>query len=67
MRPAKAYSKCASGRFIGTLGAIWVACVSGYVPLRKRRDLIVGETREQERALQRVEVMEVGRASVRSR
>jgi RND family efflux transporter MFP subunit len=52
--------------FLTAVVLVIVAFVSGYVPLRKRRDLIVGEAREQERALQRVEVIEVGRSSDKS-
>ena len=43
-----------------------VAFLSGYVPLQKRRAVIAGEAHEQERALPRVEVIEVGRASGKS-
>ncbi len=52
--------------FLTAVVLVVVAFVSGYVPLRKKRDLIVGEAREQERALQRVEVIEVGRSSGKS-
>ena len=43
-----------------------VAFLSGYIPLQKRRAVIAGEAHEQERALPRVEVIEVGRASGKS-
>ena len=43
-----------------------VAFISGYRPLQKRRDLIAGEAHDQERALPRVEVVEVGRSSDQS-
>jgi RND family efflux transporter MFP subunit len=43
-----------------------VAFLSGYIPLQKRRAVIAGEAHEQERALTRVEVIEVGRASGKS-
>ena len=43
-----------------------VAFISGYRPLVERRNVIAGEAREQERALQRVEVIEVKRATDRS-
>jgi hypothetical protein len=36
---------------------------SGDIPLQKRRAVIAGEAHEQERALPRVEVIEVGRAT----
>ncbi len=40
-----------------------VAFLAGYIPLRKRQALIVNEAQEQEQALQRVDVVEVGRSS----
>jgi RND family efflux transporter MFP subunit len=43
-----------------------VAFLAGYAPLQKRRAVIAGEAHEQERALPRVEVIEVGRASGKS-
>jgi RND family efflux transporter MFP subunit len=43
-----------------------VAFLAGYLPLQKRRAVIAGEAHEQERALPRVEVIEVGRASSKS-
>src|SRR5579862_1179718 len=52
--------------FLTVIVLIVVAFVSGYLPLRKRQDLIAAEAREQERALQRVEVIEVGRSSGQS-
>ena len=42
------------------------AFLGGYIPLQKRRALIVSETQEQEQALPRVEVVEVGRSSQKS-
>lgn len=45
--------------FLTVTVLVVVAFVSGYIPLKKRRDLIAGEAREQERALERVEVIEV--------
>jgi RND family efflux transporter MFP subunit len=44
-----------------TVGAFF----AGYIPLQKRQTLIATETREQERALPRVEVIEVARSSSR--
>jgi RND family efflux transporter MFP subunit len=52
--------------FLAAIVLIVVAFFSGYRPLQKRRDLIAGEAREQERALPRVEVIEVGRSSDKS-
>ena len=43
-----------------------VAFVAGYIPLHKRQALILSEALEQERALPRVEVIQVGRSSNRS-
>ena len=45
---------------------IFVAFLSGYIPLLKRRAVIASDTHEQERALPRVEVIEVRRASDKS-
>jgi len=45
---------------------IVVAFLAGYIPLRRRQAVIAGETIEQEHALPRVEVVEVGRAANRS-
>src|SRR6185369_8999781 len=57
-----------------TIWSIFLACVllvviaflSGYLPLLKRRAVIAGEAREQERALERVEVIEVRRSPDKS-
>lgn len=43
-----------------------VGFLSGYIPLAKRRSVIAGEAHQQEQALQRVETIEVGRASTKS-
>jgi len=48
--------------FLTALVLVVIAFLSGYMPLMKRRAVIAGEAREQERALQRVEVIEVRRA-----
>src|SRR5437588_11860 len=45
---------------------IVVAFFAGYIPLQKRRSLIESEAREQETALPRVDVIEVGRSSDKS-
>jgi RND family efflux transporter MFP subunit len=42
------------------------AFFTGYIPLRKRETLIVEQAREQEKALPRVDVIEVGRSSAKS-
>lgn len=52
--------------FLVVVVLVVVAFISGYRPLEKQRDLIAGEAREQARAPQRVEVIEVGRSSDKS-
>src|SRR5215469_12832723 len=52
--------------FLAALVLVAVAFLSGYIPLAKRRTVIASEAREQEHTLQRVEVIEVGRASGKS-
>jgi RND family efflux transporter MFP subunit len=52
--------------FLAVVVAIAVAFLSGYIPLRHRRAVIAGEAHEQERALPRVEVIEVARAPGKS-
>jgi RND family efflux transporter MFP subunit len=52
--------------FLVAMTLIAVAFLSGYIPLQKRRAVIAGEVHEQERALPRVEVIEVSRASAKS-
>ncbi len=52
-----------------TLGAallIAAAFLGGYIPLKKRESVILNQAREQEEALPRVDVMEVGRSSTKS-
>jgi RND family efflux transporter MFP subunit len=57
-----------------TIWAIFLAAIvlsvaaffSGYLPLRKQREIIAAEVHEQDRALPRVEVIEVVRASDKS-
>ena len=48
--------------FLAVVALAVVAFIAGYIPLQKRQDLIAGETREQERAAQRVEVIRVERS-----
>ena len=45
---------------------IVVAFLAGYVPLQKRKSLILSEAQENEQALPRMEVIEVGRSSGQS-
>src|SRR5436305_6535026 len=46
--------------FLVVTVVVVVAFFSGYLPLQKRRELIASEAHDQERALPKVEVMEVG-------
>ena len=48
--------------FLGTVLLV-VAFLAGFIPLQKRRALIVSEAQQQEAALPRAEVVEVGRSS----
>jgi len=52
--------------FLAVVVLILVAFLSGYIPLRKRQDLITSEAHRQERALPRVQVIEVVRSSDKS-
>ena len=52
--------------FLALIVLVAIAFLAGYVPLQKRRAVIAGEAHDQERALPRVEVVEVGRASAKS-
>ena len=52
--------------FLGVVALVAIAFILGYIPLAKRRVLIADEAREQERAPQRVEVIEVRRSSDKS-
>jgi RND family efflux transporter MFP subunit len=49
--------------FLGALVLLVVAFFAGYIPLQKRNTLIRSQAQEQEQALPRVEVIEVGRSS----
>jgi RND family efflux transporter MFP subunit len=51
---------------LGATVLVVVAFLAGYIPLQKRTALLVSEAREQEQALPRVEVMEVGRSTINS-
>src|SRR5438067_12197667 len=48
---------------LGLMVLIVVAFFAGYIPLRKRQSLISAEAQEQEQALPRAQVIEVGRSS----
>jgi len=49
--------------FLGAIVLIVVAFFAGYIPLQKRNAVIGSQAQEQEQALPRVEVIEVGRSS----
>jgi RND family efflux transporter MFP subunit len=49
--------------FLSAIILIAVAFFAGYIPLRKRTDLIRAESHQQEQALPQVEVIQVGRSS----
>ena len=52
--------------FLALIVLTAVAFLAGYMPLKKRQELILNEAQEQERALPRVEVIEVGRSAGQS-
>ena len=52
--------------FLGAIVLIVVAFFAGYIPLQKRNAVIGSQAQEQEQALPRVEVIEVGRSSAMS-
>jgi RND family efflux transporter MFP subunit len=52
--------------FLGVAVLIVMAFLAGYIPLHKRQTLIRNQAREQEQALPRVEVFEVGLSSNKS-
>jgi RND family efflux transporter MFP subunit len=49
--------------FLGVTVLVIVAFFAGYLPLQKRRAVIAAESQDQQQALPRVEVIEVGRSS----
>ncbi len=52
--------------FLASILIVVIAFLSGYLPLQKRTAVIAGEAREQERALPRVEVVQVQRSPDKS-
>jgi multidrug efflux pump subunit AcrA (membrane-fusion protein) len=52
--------------FLGTAVLIVVAFFAGYLPLQKRTALILGEAQDNQQALPRIDVIEVGRSSGQS-
>ena len=51
---------------LGVTLLIAAAFLGGYIPLKKRESVILNQAREQEEALPRVDVMEVGRSTSKS-
>jgi RND family efflux transporter MFP subunit len=51
---------------LAALVLIAIAFFAGYIPLQKRRAVVLGESKEQEQALPRVEVIKVGRSTRQS-
>jgi RND family efflux transporter MFP subunit len=52
--------------FLGVTVLVVVAFFAGYLPLQSRRAVIAGESREEQRALPRVDVIQVGRSTRKS-
>jgi len=52
--------------FLGVIVIAVVAFFAGYLPLQNRREVIAGEAREEQRALPRVDVIQVGRSTPKS-
>ena len=48
--------------FLGVATLLAIAFLAGYIPLRKQTALIASEAREQEQAVPRVDVIQVGRS-----
>src|SRR5580658_463842 len=52
--------------FLMAVALVVVAFFAGYLPLRNRQAVIAGEARDQQRAVRKVEVIEVGRSADRT-
>src|SRR5277367_4255253 len=52
--------------FLGAVIVVAVAFFAGYIPLQMRRAVVLGEAREEQQALPRVEVLQVGRSTRQS-
>ena len=52
--------------FLGVTVLVIVAFFAGYLPLQKRKNVILTEAQEQQQALPRVEVIQVGRSTPKS-
>jgi RND family efflux transporter MFP subunit len=65
-RPWRPSSVTMWSLFLGAAVLIVVGFFAGYLPLQKRKTLILGEAQDNEQALPRIEVIEVGRSSGQS-
>jgi RND family efflux transporter MFP subunit len=52
--------------FLAALVGIAIAFFAGYIPLQKRRAVVLGDAQQEQQALPRVEVMKVGRSTRQS-
>jgi len=52
--------------FLAALVGITIAFFAGYIPLQKRRAVVLGDAQEEQQALPRVEVIKVGRSTRQS-
>src|SRR5579871_2180252 len=52
--------------FLIAVVMVVIAFFAGYLPLKKRQEVIAGEARDQEHTLRKVDVIQVGRASDQS-
>jgi RND family efflux transporter MFP subunit len=52
--------------FLLAIALVVVSFLAGYIPLQKRRALVLGEAHEEQQALPRVEVLKVGRSTRQS-
>ncbi len=52
--------------FLGALVVVVIAFLAGYIPLERRRAVVLGDAREEQQALPRVEVIKVGRSTRQS-
>jgi RND family efflux transporter MFP subunit len=52
--------------FLAALVLVAIAFFAGYIPLQKRRAVVLGEAKEEQQALPRVEVIKVGRSTRQS-
>jgi RND family efflux transporter MFP subunit len=52
--------------FLAAIVVVAIAFFAGYIPLQKRRAVVLGEAKEEQQALPRVEVIQVGRSTRQS-